>query len=128
MSLALMGPAQAQVGLSLQLGQPGFYGQLNLGDYYPPPQLLYPQPVIIERDGRYLGQPVYLRVPPGHAKNWDKHCARYGACGRPVYFVSDDWYENIYVPRYRKIHVDRDDDDDRYRSKKYKNNKYYKVW
>jgi hypothetical protein len=84
--------------------------------------------VIIERDGRYLGQPVYLRVPPGHAKNWAKHCARYGACGRPVYFVSDDWYENIYVPRYRKIHVDRDDDDDRYRSKKYKNNKYYKVW
>ena len=31
-------------------------------------------------------QPIYLHVPPGHAKNWRKHCAHYNACGQPVYF------------------------------------------
>ncbi len=131
----LIHPAQAQVGISLQVGQPGFYGQLNLGGYdpYPPPQLLYRQPVIVERDGRYLGQPVYMRVPPGHSKNWARYCSRYGACGRPVYFVSDEWYERTYVPRYQRIYadriyVDRDDDYDERKPKKYKNKKYYKRY
>jgi hypothetical protein len=35
---------------------------------------------------------VYLWVPPGHRKNWRKHCGQYQACGVPVYFVRDDWY------------------------------------
>ena len=51
-------------------------------------------------------QPIYLRVPPGHEKHWGKHCARYGACGRPVHFVREDWYQTVYVPRYQH----RDDD------------------
>ena len=29
---------------------------------------------------------------------------RYNACGRPVYFVDDGWYNTVYVPRYRKQH------------------------
>jgi hypothetical protein len=28
-----------------------------------------------------------MHVPPGHAKNWSKHCSRYNACAYPVYFV-----------------------------------------
>jgi hypothetical protein len=36
-------------------------------------------------------------VTPGH----EKHCAQYNACGRPVYFVRDDWHYNEYVPRHR---------------------------
>ena len=47
-------------------------------------------------------QPVYLWVPPGHQKNWRKHCGRYDACGRPVYFVQDNWYNTVYVPRYQE--------------------------
>jgi hypothetical protein len=31
-------------------------------------------------------------VPPGHQKNWKKHCRDYQACGVPVYFVKDEWY------------------------------------
>ena len=27
-------------------------------------------------------------------RHWRKHCARYDACGRPVYFVQEDWYRN----------------------------------
>jgi hypothetical protein len=58
-------------------------------------------------------QPVYLHVPPGHAKNWSKHCYRYDACGRPVYFVQDRWYNEVYVPRYRGNQVVYRDDDRR---------------
>jgi hypothetical protein len=39
-------------------------------------------------------------VPPGHEKHWSKHCGKYGACGQPVYFVREDWYQAHYVPRY----------------------------
>jgi hypothetical protein len=68
----------------------------------PPPRLVYAQPVVIERVPEYRGvAPIYLHVPPGHEKHWRKHCREYNACGRPVYFVRDDWYNNEYVPRYR---------------------------
>ena len=80
--------------VSVNVSQPGFYGRLDIGGY-PEPQVLYPQPVIIRR------------VPPGHAKNWGKHCARYDACNRPVYFVREDWYRDVYAPRFREHHGDR---------------------
>jgi len=91
----------ADAGVSVQIGEPGFYGSIDIGGY-PQPQLIYPQPVVIEPRG--VEQPLYLRVPPGHAKNWRKHCHQYNACGRPVYFVRDSWYRNEYVPRYRETH------------------------
>lgn len=101
---ALALPASAQVGLSLSIGDPGFYGQINIGGA-PVPQLIYPQPVVIAPAPQFYGAPpIYLRVPPGHAKHWSKHCAAYNACGRPVYFVKDDWYTNRYVPYYRSQH------------------------
>ena len=63
---------------------------------------MYPQAVVIQRAPEFVSAaPIYLHVPPGHEKHWSKHCARYNACGRPVYFVRDDWYNNEYVPRYR---------------------------
>ena len=49
-------------------------------------------------------QPVYLHVPPGHEKKWGKHCHKYNACGQPVYFVRDNWYNEVYVPHYREGH------------------------
>jgi hypothetical protein len=91
----------ADVGVSVHVGQPGFYGRIDIGNF-PPPRLLYPEPVIIQpvRVG-VVRQPIYLHVPPGHAKDWRKHCRKYNACGQPVYFVQEDWYNNVYVPRYR---------------------------
>ncbi len=47
-------------------------------------------------------QPIYMRVPPGHAKRWKKHCRDYNACGERVYFVQHNWYNREYVPRYRE--------------------------
>lgn len=98
-------PASAtDVGVSISVAQPGVYGRIDIGDF-PPPMLIYPEPMIIRplpRGGVY--QPIYLHVPPGHARKWRKHCHRYNACGRPVYFVQDSWYNDVYVPRYREGH------------------------
>lgn len=106
---AASAPARAaDVGVSVSVGQPGFYGRLDVGDY-PQPQLLYQQPRMIERvpEGR---PPVYMRVPPGHARNWRRHCSAYNACDERVYFVRDGWYNNEYVPRYREQNRSRHDD------------------
>ena len=101
---ALLGsaiPALAETSVSINIGQPGFYGHIDIGDFRRPP-VVSAQPVIIERGPRYVAEPVYLRVPPGHMKNWRKHCAHYDACGQRVYFVRDEWYNNTYAPRYRE--------------------------
>ncbi len=100
--------AMAQTNLSLTIGQPGFYGRLDVGDFGRP-QVVYDAPVIIQRSVRYEREPLYLRVPPGHMKKWGKHCSRYNACGRQVYFVKDEWYNNTYAPRYRETRGWRDD-------------------
>ncbi len=112
---AISAPVHAtDVGVSVTIGQPGFYGQIDIGGF-PRPVLLYPQPVIIERVpvGR---PPIYLRVPPGHAKHWGKHCREYNACGERVYFVRDDWYTREFVPRYEERRVDYRDDRRDYRN------------
>lgn len=103
-------PALAtDVGVSVSIGQPGFYGRIDIGDYpYPQPQVIYRQPRIIERV--YVDrEPIYMRVPPGHAKNWRKYCHQYGACGERVYFVQDNWYNHEYAPRYQEQLRDRQD-------------------
>lgn len=73
---------------------PGVYGRVDLGNG-PRPHLVSEQPVVILRRARAPG-PVYLHVPPGHAKNWAKHCRKYDACSRPVYFVKSVEYEPGY--------------------------------
>ena len=98
----------ADVGVSVSIGQPGFYGQLDIGNF-PPPQVIYRHPMVVERGVPDNRPPVYLRVPPGHAKHWSKHCREYNACGERVFFVQDGWYNREYVPRYQQQHRDRRD-------------------
>ena len=101
--LALSSLSAAQdVGVSINIGQPGFYGRIDIGNTAP--QVIYREPVLVQRPARYIAEPLYLRVPPGHAKKWSKHCRAYNACGRRVYFVRDSWYLNDYAPRYRAEH------------------------
>jgi hypothetical protein len=103
-ALAAGAASATDVGVSVQIGQPGFYGRIDIGDAYPQPQLVYPRPVVIQPMVGVMAQPMYLRVPPGHAKNWGKHCGKYNACGHNVYFVQDSWYNNVYVPEYEHKH------------------------
>ena len=102
--LAAASAATANAAVTVSIGQPGFYGRIDVGNY-PAPELIYAQPVIVERPQYYSARPIYLRVPPGHAKNWSKHCRRYNACNQEVYFVQDSWYNNQYAPRYRQQHA-----------------------
>jgi len=99
--------ASAAVGVSVNVGQPGFYGQINLGDV-PPPQVIYAEPQWVYRQPVAI-EPIYLRVPPRHAQHWRNYCGRYNACHRPVYFVRDSWYNTVYVPHYRERHVYREE-------------------
>ena len=92
--------ASAQV--SINIGQPGFYGRVDLGSYAPPP-VVYGPPVLAS-GGYYNGAPVYLRAPLNHRRNWSRYCNRYNACGQRVLFVRDDWYVNNYAPRYREYY------------------------
>lgn len=79
--------------------RPGIYGIVDFGSARPPP-VLYERPVVILKKAvPERVQPLYLHVPPGHAKNWSKHCHKYGACTRPVYFVRSAEYEPGYKPK-----------------------------
>lgn len=94
----------ADVGVSVSVGQPGFYGTIDISNY-PRPQVIYAEPVVVRPvPVGVVYEPVYLHVPPGQAKKWSNYCASYNACGRPVYFVRDDWYNDTYVPAYRERH------------------------
>ena len=74
--------------------RPGIYGRVDIGGA-PPPLLVYPEPVVVVRQPQSVQvQPIYLHVPPGHAKHWSKHCREYNACGLPVYFVKSAEYES----------------------------------
>jgi len=95
----------ADVGVSFNIGQPGFYGRLDIGDY-PQPQVIYRHPTMVERVD--MGRaPIYLHVPAGHARHWSRHCREYNACGERVLFVQDNWYNREYAPRYQQQHGDR---------------------
>ncbi len=92
---------------------PGVYGQVQFGNA-PPPPVFYSQPrIIVRQPGRAVVEPIYLHVPPGHARNWAKHCREYNACNRPVYFVRSAEYEPGYHQRKNKGHRDEGRNDDR---------------
>lgn len=95
---SIMTLKDAEAGASLSIGQPGFYGRINIGGFSPPP-VIYRQPIAIGRVP--MGRaPIYLHVPPSHAKQWKQHCRDYNACGERVYFVQKNWYNREFVPRY----------------------------
>ncbi len=109
--------AAADVGVSVQISQPGVYGRIDIGRF-PQPQVVVAQPVIVVRPvvmQQAPPQPVYMWVPPGHRQNWRKHCGRYNACGVPVYFVQDQWYGE-HVQGHGKD-KDKDKDKDKYKDK-----------
>jgi hypothetical protein len=122
-SVLLVGTGIARAdGLNLQVllsGQvaPGVYGQVQLGNA-PSPPLVYAQPMLIEAQPA-PPPPVYLHVPPGHAKNWRKHCREYNACNRPVYFIRSEEYapgfdRRVYDREHEHDDRRRDGDHDRW--------------
>lgn len=92
--------AGVDVGVSIGFDQPGLYGRIDIGRF-PYPQVIAATPVIVVPPAyRYVvrPRPVYMWVPPGHRRDWRRHCGAYGACSVPVVFVRDDWARQ-YVGR-----------------------------
>ncbi len=107
-ALLMLGSLSAHAGepiINLSIGgeiSPGVYGQVQFGNA-PPPPVLYDEPrIIVLQPPNVVVQPIYMHVPPGHAKNWAKHCREYNACNRPVYFVKSREYEPGYRERKEK--------------------------
>jgi hypothetical protein len=95
----------AGISVNLNLGDPGFYGPVDIVGA-PPPQLVYSTPRIVVR-GRRSYSPLYLRVPVIYIQDWPRYChyySNYNACDRPVYFVQDSWYQGTYVNYYQRRH------------------------
>ncbi len=100
---------------------PGVYGQVQFGNA-PPPEVINAQPmVVVPQQPGVVVQPLYLHVPPNHAKHWSRYCHRYNACNRPVYFVKEGRYQPNYHDHHdhhdeghrnddRRDHEDRDHD------------------
>ena len=102
-TLLAAGPALAlDVGVSVAIGDPNFYGNIVIGDA-PPPVLVYREPMVVVQS-QVVVAPIYLRVRAGQAQNWPQYCGQYNACGRPVYFVQDEYYNEVYAPHYHKNH------------------------
>jgi len=97
LALGAVGSAMAQpsVGLSIGINQPGVYGQINIGNL-PAPALVAPRPVVIA-PAAVSAPPAYLYVPLAEQRNWRRYCGKYEACGRPVYFVREDWVRDRYA-------------------------------
>jgi hypothetical protein len=101
--------ALAGVGISLNIGEPGYYGEVDVGGYSQPRTYSRSPRTVIR--GNEDNDPVYLRVPRGDRNQWSRHCEQYNACDRPTYFVDDNWYNKEYSPAYREKH--RNDRQDR---------------
>jgi hypothetical protein len=86
---------------------PGVYGRVQLGNERPPP-LVYAQPMLVEAIPA-PPPPIYLHVPPGHARHWRKHCREYNACNRPVYFIRSEEYEPGFDRRKYEREHEHDD-------------------
>jgi len=84
------------------LGDPGYYGQIDPVDNAPPP-VVYSTPIVVQPTAVYY-PPVYLRVPPMYYQNWPQYCGYYNACFYPVFFVQEGWYVNWYAPWYRRYY------------------------
>jgi len=67
----------------------GVYGRIEVRGAQPP--LIYAQPVVASQPvGVSLQQPMYLYVPPGQVRKWDRYCLKWQACDQPVLFVRMD--------------------------------------
>jgi hypothetical protein len=107
-ALFVAGSARAaDVGVSVSVGDSGFYGRIDVGTMPKPPPVVHAQPVVVEAGTVVVERaPIYLRVPPGHAKHWRKHCREYNACGERVYFVQERWYNEHYAAARDARHVE----------------------
>ena len=79
--------------------EPGIYGVIDVAKF-PKPQVINAKPRVATLPAKNARKvaPIYLHVPIGHENHWHAHCATYGACSVPVYFVTEGWFRSVYLP------------------------------
>ena len=64
MMLVVTSAYAADVGVSVSVGQPGFYGRIDIGNY-PQPEVIYAKPVVIHAaPAGVVYQPMYVHILP----------------------------------------------------------------
>ena len=119
-----VGSAAIAQDVTVKIGEPGYVGRVEIGDA-PKPILISPNPIIIERE-RLVEQPTYVYVPAEQRKDWARYCGRYDACSRPVYFVEERWYTDVYVPHYKSKHQIKREAKAEYKDEKQEAKREYK--
>src|SRR5262245_53433813 len=95
---ALMAAATASAAEGSMHADPGIYGPIDLSRF-PKPQTVNRRPVIASLPAKPRNvKPVYLHVVPGEESHWHARCGTYAACHVPVYFVTEGWFVNVYLP------------------------------
>lgn len=84
--------AQPAIGVSIGIDQPWVHGRILIGDA-PPPAFVPARPVFFAPPRLVVREPepVRLYATPAHRREWRDGCGRDDACGRPAYFVRDQW-------------------------------------
>ena len=129
--LSLTGLAQAQplppASFRVNIAQ-GVQGRIDIGVQPPPlPEWHMPAPVYAPSPGvqvQHQQSPIYLVVPPKHAKKWHKHCHRYGACARPVVLLQPDQEGRRYPGSYWQTGYGHGYKPHKYQNKKEHRNKH----
>jgi hypothetical protein len=76
-----------------------YFGRIDLRQA-PRPDVINAKPVHqAHGPAGFAGAPIYLHVRPGQELRWGAHCHAYKACDAQVYFVSETWYREVYLPR-----------------------------
>ena len=76
----------------------GIYGEIDT-HRFTKPKLINSKPVVIDAaDRARKRKPVYLHVVPGDEWHWFNKCHAYDACAQSVYFVTEGWFMNVYLP------------------------------
>ena len=91
------------VGAAEPAADPGIYGPIDTARFSRP-ELINRKPVLAATARQSAvakastGKPLYLHVPPRQVSHWQAHCADYDACDAPVFFVTEGWFLNVYLP------------------------------
>ncbi len=115
--------AATNIGVSIGINAPGQYGRIDINNY--PQAVLATQEPLIYRPSRVVvqQQPIYLYVPQAQQAHWGRHCGQYQACGRPVYFVREDWVRGQYEQERQHAHERRAQDEHGHKGKHRGNDK-----
>lgn len=101
LSSAVALPAFALAATPLH-GEPGYHGPLQVSAQQRPDLIRQNPELVRPLSAAEMARPLYLHVPRHQIWRWSRYCRDYGACGRPAYFVTQRWYESVYIPQYRE--------------------------